>query len=274
MTVAWRGQYTTTNITQTANGASLTGAGAVVTDIVAQEGDYFQAPFVDARRTSLSTNDLRGKVLRIKVDADGTYTSPAGNLFPAGDGADPARRSTPWASGTRSGSRSTRTTSRTSPTTRPTRRRPEAFRGPSGTGRVEIVRKPANYGWPLCYRTDLPYYRWDFNLSTNAGAPYECDGTGAGPQNTSRWNTGLQRTPPITNPDIHYSFQQGTWGTPCFGSYNRDPGGALRQHLARAGQRRRRSARRGEVQLRPGQPERDQVPAVLRRVGLLRRVHA
>ena len=34
-------------------------------------------------------------------------------------------------------------------------RSPQQFRGPAGTGRFEIVRKPANYGWPLCYKTDL-----------------------------------------------------------------------------------------------------------------------
>ena len=28
----------------------------------------------------------------------------------------------------------------------------QVFRGPAGTGRDEVVRKPANYGWPLCYR--------------------------------------------------------------------------------------------------------------------------
>ena len=28
-------------------------------------------------------------------------------------------------------------------------------RGPSGTGRYEIVRKPSNYGWPTCYKRDL-----------------------------------------------------------------------------------------------------------------------
>ena len=28
-------------------------------------------------------------------------------------------------------------------------------RGPAGTGRFEIVRKPANYGWPTCYKRDL-----------------------------------------------------------------------------------------------------------------------
>ena len=45
----------------------------------------------DAQRTSGNTNDLRGKVLRIHPEADGTYTVPAGNLFPAGHRADPAR---------------------------------------------------------------------------------------------------------------------------------------------------------------------------------------
>ncbi len=222
LTVAWRGRYTTTNITQTANGAGLTGTSAGVSDLVAQEGDYFQAPFVDARRTALNTNDLRGKVLRIKVADDGSYTSPAGNLFAAGTA---QTRPEIYAMGFRNPFRiqvdenDVAYITDYSPDSTP----PEAFRGPSGTGRVEIVRKPANYGWPLCYRTDLPYYRWDFNTSTTLGTPYECDGTGAGPQNTSRWNTGLQRTPPITNPDIHYTFQQGTWGTPCFGSYNRTP---------------------------------------------------
>ena len=27
-------------------------------------------------------------------------------------------------------------------------------------------------------------------------------------------------TPPITNPDLWYSFQDATWGTPCLASYN------------------------------------------------------
>ena len=36
----------------------------------------------DSRRTSGNTNDLRGKILRIKPEADGTYSIPPGNLFP------------------------------------------------------------------------------------------------------------------------------------------------------------------------------------------------
>ena len=129
----------------------------------AQEGDYFQAPFVDARRTSLNTNDLRGKVLRIKVAADGTYTTPAGNLFPAGTA---QTRPEIYAMGFRNPFRIQVDENDVAYVTdySPDSSLPEAFRGPAGTGRVEIVRKPANYGWPLCYKTDLPYYRWDFNL--------------------------------------------------------------------------------------------------------------
>ena len=35
----------------------------------------------DARATSSNTNDLRGKIMRIHPEADGTYTIPEGNLF-------------------------------------------------------------------------------------------------------------------------------------------------------------------------------------------------
>src|SRR5690606_3021338 len=38
----------------------------------------------DARRSAGNTNDLRGKILRIKVKPDGSYEIPEGNLFPEG----------------------------------------------------------------------------------------------------------------------------------------------------------------------------------------------
>src|SRR5690606_26538365 len=41
-------------------------------------------PAFDAQRSASNTNDLRGKLLRIHVEADGTYTIPEGNLFPPG----------------------------------------------------------------------------------------------------------------------------------------------------------------------------------------------
>ena len=65
-----------------------------------------------------------------------------------------------------------------------------------------------------------PYYQWDFNTSTplpSAAAPelHECDNPARGPQNTSRWvasggptvEPGLEFGPPITNPEIWYSYR-------------------------------------------------------------------
>ncbi len=77
-------------------------------------------PAFDARRTAGNTNDLRGKMLRIRVGANGGYSVPNGNLFARGT-AQTRPRSMPWACATRSGSRSTATTATsTSATTRPT----------------------------------------------------------------------------------------------------------------------------------------------------------
>ncbi len=125
VTVTFTGALATTGVPEmTTNAAALTTAPLAYPATTA-EGDWFNAPFVDARRGALNTNDLRGKVLRITVAANGSYTVPSGNLFAPGTARRRGPRSTPWASGTRSGSRWTRTTSRTSPTTRrtPTRRR-------------------------------------------------------------------------------------------------------------------------------------------------------
>ncbi|NED91412.1 PQQ-dependent sugar dehydrogenase, partial [Streptomyces sp. SID11233] len=41
-------------------------------------------PQFDAQRSAGNTNDLRGKLLRITPQDDGTYTIPDGNLFPPG----------------------------------------------------------------------------------------------------------------------------------------------------------------------------------------------
>ena len=45
-----------------------------------------RGPF-DAQKSSANMNDLRGKILRIQPEADGTYSIPEGNLFPA-DGSE------------------------------------------------------------------------------------------------------------------------------------------------------------------------------------------
>ena len=196
----------------TADGSGLTGTAPTVTIATTAAGGLFNAPHVDSRRGALNTGDLRGKLLRIKVkDGDitpaeqntfgGAYTVPAGNLFPVG-----TARTRPeiYAMGFRNPFRVTLDKFDVAYISdySPDSNVPQQFRGPAGTGRFEIVRKPANYGWPLCYKTDLPYYKWDFNTSTPlpsvaAPEPHECNNPTRGPQNTSRWvaNGGPAVTP-------------------------------------------------------------------------------
>ena len=200
----------------------------------AQLPNLYQAPHVDARRTAQNTNDLRGKINRIKVNADGSYSIPAGNMFPVGT---PKTRPEIYAMGFRNPYRIQVDSNNVAYITdySPDSNVPENFRGPAGTGRVEIVTKPSNYGWPLCYAPDLPYYRWNFNTSRPLDATptaYECGNPTRGPQNTSRWvrdggpavEPGLEYAPPIVQPDIWYSYRDNTpgslLGTPCLAYYN------------------------------------------------------
>ncbi|RKQ87992.1 glucose/sorbosone dehydrogenase [Solirubrobacter pauli] len=217
---------------------NLTGTGPTATVTVTQEAGQFNAPFVDARRTALNTNDLRGKLLRIKVKdgditpaeankrgATGAYTAVPGNLFAEGDA---LARPEIYAMGFRNPYRVQVDSNDVAYITdySPDSNVPENFRGPAGTGRVEVVRKPSNYGWPLCVSPKLPYYQWNFNSSRplDAANPktYECDNPNRGPANTSRWNTGRINTPPVTQPDIWYSYRDnsGPLGTPCLAYYD------------------------------------------------------
>jgi cytochrome c len=206
----------------------------------------FNAPHVDARRGSLNTNDLRGKILRVKVkDGDiapieannlgGAYTVPEGNLFEPGT---EKTRPEVYAMGFRNPFRIQVDENDVAYITdySPDSNTPTVNRGPAGTGRMMVVRKPANYGWPLCYKTDLAYYRWNFNTSQPLDSPprkHECDDPERGPQNDSRWNLGggpsvepgLEYSPPVTNPEMWYSFTPENGGanpigTPCSAYYD------------------------------------------------------
>ena len=154
-------------------------------------------------------------------------------------------RSTRWASATRSGSRSTRTTSPTSATTRRTPTRRSAAAGPAGVGRFEIVRKPSNYGWPIVLleqarllQVELPRVRCRHHHGGHAAdaaaadrlrRPDRSSTTRAGTSRAARANEpGLREIPPVTDPDIWYSYNDNRavnpLGTPCFGYYATTPG--------------------------------------------------
>ncbi|MBE2315964.1 ThuA domain-containing protein [Solirubrobacter sp. CPCC 204708] len=255
----------------TLNTSNIQGGSAAPSLVTTHEGGYFFPPTSDARRTALNTNDLRGKILRIKVKetaipaadfnkADygsgaGAYTIPEGNLFPLVGGAPQAKtRPEVHSMGFRNPFRvdvdsdGVIYTTDYSPDSQTARR----GRGPAGVGRYEIVRKPSNYGWPTCYSSKLGYWEWEFSEftegTTSAGripltGAKEIECGGPTQKNDAYMNLnggpsvepGLVDVPPVTDPDIWYSYQDnpnlaGTnprpvgAGTPCQAGTQLTPG--------------------------------------------------
>jgi glucose/arabinose dehydrogenase len=134
-------------------------------------------PAFDAQRTAGNTNDLRGKILRIKVGADGTYTSPSGNMFAPGTG---GTRPEIYAMGFRNPFRMT--VDKATGVVYVGDYGPDAgsssTRGPSGQVEFNRVPSPGNYGWPYCTGTNTAAETYaDFNFANGtAGAKYNCAG--------------------------------------------------------------------------------------------------
>ena len=157
-------------------------------------------PVFDAQRTAANTNDLRGKVLRIKVRGDGSYAIPKGNLFKQGTA---KTRPEIYAMGLRNPFRFN-----VSPEGvvyvgdySPDANTANPNRGPDGRGRWMAIDKPANYGWPYCVAPDLPYVDYDFATQTS-GAPFNC----AAPVNDSPNNTGKRNLPPVEKAEVIYGY--------------------------------------------------------------------
>ncbi|WP_210439582.1 PQQ-dependent sugar dehydrogenase [Nocardioides xinjiangensis] len=158
-------------------------------------------PAFDAQRTSANTNDLRGKILRIKPKPGGGYTIPKGNLFKKGT---PKTRPEIYSMGWRNPFRI-----EIDPVTddlwvadySPDAKKPKADRGPAGHGKWAVVDEPGNYGWPYCATARLPYNDYDFGTE-KSGKKFDC----AAPVNTSVHNTGKRRLPPVEQPEVWYSY--------------------------------------------------------------------
>ena len=97
----------------------------------------------------------------------GAYTIPAGNLFPLVAGMPQAKtRPEVYAMGFRNPFRLQVDENDVAYVSdySPDSQTPQQFHGPPGVGRYEIVRHPANYGWPYCFAPNLPEYPWNVNL--------------------------------------------------------------------------------------------------------------
>ncbi|WP_181383021.1 lectin [Streptomyces sp. SMS_SU21] len=173
-------------------------------------------PAYDAQRSAGNTNDLRGKILRIKVQADGSYSIPPGNLFPPGTDRtrpeiyamgfrNPFRMSVDQATGTvyvgdygpDAGTAS-------------------SSRGPAGQVEFNRVTRAGNYGWPYCTGRNDAYVDHDF-ASGSTGARFDC----SAPRNTSPRNTGLTDLPPAQPAWIPYDGGS----VPEFGTGSESPMG-------------------------------------------------
>ncbi|GGC13513.1 PQQ-dependent sugar dehydrogenase [Cellulomonas carbonis] len=162
-------------------------------------------PGFDARRGAGSTNDLRGKILRITVQEDGSYTVPDGNLFePGTEGTRPEI----FAMGLRNPFRidvDAETGAVMWGDYGPDSGTADPARGPMGYVEWMSTTDPLNGGWPYCHGPNANYNEWDFATAT-PGAWFDCE---AGAENNSRWNTGLDVLPPATAPQLYYGDNPG-----------------------------------------------------------------
>jgi cytochrome c len=149
----------------------------------------------DALRTSANSQDLRGKIVRIHPEADGTYSIPDGNLF-----ADAAHgRREIYAMGCRNPYRLF--------FDRPNgvlywgevgSNTEERF-GTGGFDEINRTSSPGFFGWPMFIGANTAYRRYD-RVAERIGEPYDP----AAPRNESRNNTGLKELPPARPAWIWY----------------------------------------------------------------------
>ena len=145
----------------------------------------------DARRSSGNTNDLRGKILRIIVNEDGSYSIPEGNLFPKGT---PKTRPEIFTMGHRNPYRISVDPKKgyvywgdVGPDARIDSME---TRGPRGYDEMNQAREAGNFGWPLFVADNKPYRSYDY-ATGESGDAFDPEK----PINDSKNNTGLRELP-------------------------------------------------------------------------------
>ena len=158
---------------------------------------------VDAQKTSGNSNDLRGSILRITPQPDGTYTIPEGNLFPVGT---PNTRSEIYVTGNRNPFRiavDQRNGNLFWGEVGPDASIDSLKRGPKGHDEFNLATKPGFFGWPYFVGNNKPYWKYDFEKQESL---FEFDP--AAPKNTSPNNTGIEILPPATPALIWYPYDE------------------------------------------------------------------
>jgi cytochrome c len=158
----------------------------------------------DAQKSSANTNDLRGKIIRIHPEPDGTYTIPEGNLFPPGTA---KTRPEIYTMGHRNPYRiavDKHTGFLYWGDVGPDANVDSVGRGPRGYDEINQARNAGNYGWPYFVGDNKAYFKTTFvdSATVIAGAQFDPEH----PVNNSPNNTGLNELPPARGAYIWYPY--------------------------------------------------------------------
>jgi cytochrome c len=157
-------------------------------------------PF-DAQKSSANANDLRGKILRIKPQPDGTYTIPEGNLFPKGTA---NTRPEIYVMGCRNPYRISidqKTGFLYWGEVGPDAGNDDAKRGPRGYDEVNQAKGAGYFGWPYFVGNNYAYAKYDFDKK-EAGDKRDF----LKPVNNSPNNTGINDLPPAQPAFVWYPY--------------------------------------------------------------------
>lgn len=158
--------------------------------------------FANAQRSAGNSNDLRGKIVRIKMKDDGGYEIPEGNLFKPGT---PNARPEIYVMGCRNPFRfsidqknNTLYWGEVGPDAAK-----DTERGPMGYDEVNQAKKAGFYGWPYFVADNKAYHEYDFATKI-IGPPNDQEA----PKNHSHINTGLKDLPPAQPAFIWYPYSE------------------------------------------------------------------
>lgn len=158
---------------------------------------------VDAQRSSSNSNDLRGAILRITPQPDGSFTIPEGNLFPVGT---PNTRPEIYVMGNRNPFRISIDQKRGTlywGEVGPDAQLDSARRGPRGHDEINQAKGPGFFGWPYFVGSNKPY--WHYNFETKE-SDFQYDPNA--PINRSPNNTGVEQLPPAQPAFIWYPYAE------------------------------------------------------------------
>ncbi len=159
----------------------------------------------NAQKSAANANDLRGKILRIHPQADGSASIPKGNLFPPGT---TNTRPEIYTMGNRNPFRigvDQRTGFLYWGEVGPDAGGGNPKRGPAGFDEINQARQAGNFGWPHFGGDNKPYNQYDF-ATKQSGTAFDP----AKPVNDSVLNTGPRELPPAQPAFIWYPYGQST----------------------------------------------------------------